>query len=149
MIVNAESQRLTAALRRTGRVELGIRTVILLDGASAAAPSKLDALIAASPGSRKFLSTVLGRLSRCGITASNRGPLGGYWLARPLEQITVLDIVEALGPGPDFPLGGARGSSDEQSDPIEGRLEALWSDVDDRLREVLAAATIRNLVGTV
>jgi Rrf2 family protein len=39
---------------------------------------------------------ILKLLSRAGILTASRGNLGGYQLARPLNQISLLEIVEAI-----------------------------------------------------
>src|SRR5215470_1776551 len=51
-------------------------------------------LLAALPP--PYLSKHLQALSRAGITASVPGPQGGYRLARPADQISLLAVVEAI-----------------------------------------------------
>jgi Rrf2 family protein len=46
--------------------------------------------------SEAHLAKVLQRLMRIGLVSSVRGPGGGYALARPRDEITLLDIVEAI-----------------------------------------------------
>ena len=54
----------------------------------------------------QFLEQLFATLRRAGILRSQRGVKGGYTLARPAEEITVLELVELL----DGPLGaGAHG----------------------------------------
>ena len=43
-----------------------------------------------------------------GLVLSEKGHHGGWRLARPLDQVTLRDIHEALGPGSVFALGPAR-----------------------------------------
>ena len=43
-----------------------------------------------------YLAKQLQALSRAGITASARGKGGGYSLARPVDAISLLDILEAI-----------------------------------------------------
>ena len=44
----------------------------------------------------RFLEQTFGELRRGGILESRRGAQGGYCLAIPAEEVTVLDIVEIL-----------------------------------------------------
>ena len=44
----------------------------------------------------RFLEQIFGELRRGGILESRRGAHGGYYLAIPAEEVTVLDIVEIL-----------------------------------------------------
>jgi Rrf2 family cysteine metabolism transcriptional repressor len=54
----------------------------------------------------QFLEQLFATLRRAGVLRSQRGVKGGYSLARPAEEITVLELVELL----DGPLGaGATG----------------------------------------
>ncbi|TYB43452.1 RrF2 family transcriptional regulator [Actinomadura chibensis] len=57
----------------------------------------------------KFLENILGQLRRSGLVRSQRGPEGGYWLARPAEEISLADIIRAI----DGPLLGVRGERPE------------------------------------
>ena len=43
-----------------------------------------------------FLQQVLQELQRAHLVSSRPGPSGGYQLARPPEEITILEIVESL-----------------------------------------------------
>jgi len=45
-----------------------------------------------------YLAKVLRQLSRAGLVHSRRGPNGGSVLLRPPEEITVLDVVQAVDP---------------------------------------------------
>ena len=54
----------------------------------------------------QFLEQLFATLRRAGILRSQRGVKGGYTLARPAAEVTVLELVELL----DGPLGvGATG----------------------------------------
>lgn len=45
-----------------------------------------------------YLSKIMQDLVRAGIATSQRGPNGGFTLARPAAKITVLDVVNAVDP---------------------------------------------------
>ena len=45
--------------------------------------------------SPRYLEQIFQNLKRAGILRSKRGPQGGYCLAKPPQEITVLDILNA------------------------------------------------------
>jgi Rrf2 family protein len=44
----------------------------------------------------RFLLNILADLRRASLVDSRRGPVGGWWLARPAQEITVADAVRAV-----------------------------------------------------
>ncbi|MFF5796881.1 RrF2 family transcriptional regulator [Streptomyces albogriseolus] len=44
----------------------------------------------------RFLKSVVGDLRRAGLVRSQRGCEGGYWLGRPADEITLLDVSRAV-----------------------------------------------------
>lgn len=61
--------------------------------------------------SEAHLSKAMQRLVKAGLARSERGPRGGFALARPADQITLLDVYEAVeGPRQEAecPLGRNR-----------------------------------------
>jgi len=75
----------------------------------------------------QFLEGLFATLRRAGILTSQRGVKGGYSFARPAEELTVLEIVEALE-------GSLAAGARQQGE--------IWSDAIEALRERLAAVTI-------
>jgi Rrf2 family iron-sulfur cluster assembly transcriptional regulator len=51
--------------------------------------------------SSAYLEQLFSKLKRAGLLQSVRGPGGGYELARPLDEVTVSDIIAAVGEGVD------------------------------------------------
>jgi Rrf2 family protein len=129
----------TASLRRSARVDHALRALLALDGSSAGEPCKLAELTARSPGPQKFLAMILAELRQGGIVDSTRGSRGGYWLARPLAEITVLQVVEALGRGAGAEPGAGA------VDPGDGFSTAFWGAIDDRVSGFLATLSLADL----
>jgi len=85
----------------SGGLEWALHCCVVLTAASRPAPAaRLAELHDVSPS---YLAKQLQALSRAGLVRSVQGKAGGYVLTRSPEQITVLDVVEAVdGPGPTF-----------------------------------------------
>ena len=56
-------------------------------------PIQLGEIVAAQNIPAKFLTVILSEMKRAGLVDTMRGKVGGYWLARPPEEITYGDIV--------------------------------------------------------
>jgi Rrf2 family cysteine metabolism transcriptional repressor len=59
-------------------------------------PTSLKALADAEALPLAYLEQVVARLRKAGLVMSARGAHGGYWLARPAEEITMYEVVQAL-----------------------------------------------------
>jgi Rrf2 family protein len=90
-----------------------------------------------------FLSKALQPLVRAGLLRSEKGPNGGFRLARPASRISLLEVVEAVD-GPvrgDVPLVG-----DDQGG-LGPRLAAVCERVADLVRRRLGAVRLADLAG--
>jgi len=74
---------------------------------------------------------------------SQRGVEGGYWLARPAEEITVAEVVRAV----EGPIANVRGLGPEQVEYAGSaeRLREVWIAVRANLRAVLEHVTIADV----
>jgi Rrf2 family protein len=54
---------------------------------------------------KKFMENILHDLKRAGIVRTRRGASGGYWLARPPEDIPLAEVIRAV----EGPLANVRG----------------------------------------
>ena len=78
---------------------------------------------------------------------SQRGPEGGYWLARPAEEINVAEVIRAV----EGPLVGVRGNRPEEIE-YHGSAESLqqvWIALRANLREVLERVTLADIANGV
>ena len=46
----------------------------------------------------RYMSKVLQTLTEAELIESQRGPSGGFWLSRPAEEISLLDVVQCIQP---------------------------------------------------
>jgi Rrf2 family protein len=84
-------------------VEWALHCTVLLVGFKTASRMPGRSLAEFHGVSESYLLKHMQALTKAGICESVSGPTGGYRLARTPEQITILDIVEAIeGPEPAF-----------------------------------------------
>src|SRR6478736_7100916 len=91
----------------------------------------------------ELLAKVLQQLVRAGLLLSQQGIRGGYGLAKPAAEITVVDVVQAI----DGPLMvTACSESDHSCDQYDkcNIRDPLWK-LKDRIVAALAATTVAEL----
>ena len=92
---------------------------------------------------KKFMENILHDLKRAGIVRTRRGASGGYWLARPAEEISLAEVIRAV----EGPLANVRGEWPESVE-YPGAAEALkevWIAVRANLRAVLESVTLADI----
>ncbi len=89
-------------VRVTDAASLGLHATVLL--ASSGARVSTAAMAHDLGVSSAHLAKVLQRLAKAGIVRSERGPRGGFTLARPPGEITLAQVFEAIE-GPLKPAG--------------------------------------------
>lgn len=93
--------------------------------------------------SLSYLEQLFGKLRRYALVDSVRGPGGGYCLARPLEQMTVADIIRAVDEQLDATqCGGQENCHDEH----RCMTHDLWSTLNSKMYDYLASVTLAELV---
>ncbi|HPD17339.1 MAG TPA: Rrf2 family transcriptional regulator [Planctomycetota bacterium] len=120
---------------------LGIHAAVILAGRrNGLVPARQ--LAEGLHASEAHLAKVMQRLVRAGIVASTRGPHGGFALARPASEVTLLEVYEAIE-GTVEPATCVFGA------PVCGRKSCVFrgvtEELDGRLRAYLAGATLGNL----
>ncbi len=90
----------------------------------------------------QFLEQVFAALRRAGVVRSRRGASGGYSLARPADDITVLQVVAALD-GVPSPAECTQGRCD-QVDTCGA--SSVWIEAKQALEQVLDGTSIGDLL---
>ena len=128
-------------LKMSEAVSLGLHAAALLadhdDG-----PCTTRRLAGRLEASEAHLAKVMQRLAKAGLVASTRGPRGGFVLAAPADEITLLEVYEAIE-GPVEPTGCLFGA------PVCGGKACIFggvlSEVETRLRNFLAGTRLSDL----
>ncbi|MEO2002869.1 MAG: Rrf2 family transcriptional regulator [Candidatus Poribacteria bacterium] len=92
---------------------------------------------------RTFLEQLLLKTKRHGLTASRRGPDGGYQLAREASDIRLGDIYAAVEGRLDLCACG-RGKDDTR--PTDSMLEGIWRELEGAIRTYLDGVTLEDLL---
>ncbi|HWC12258.1 MAG TPA: Rrf2 family transcriptional regulator [Acidimicrobiales bacterium] len=129
----------------SAKVDYATRVLLALAAAPAGSQVTGEVLATAQGVPVKFVENTLVELRRAGIVISQRGPEGGYRLARPADEIAVADIFRAL----EGPLAEVRGERPEDT-VYEGpasHLQDVWVAVRAALRMVLETVTLADVLG--
>ena len=128
-------------MRLSARVDYALRAVSEL--AVAGAPRTVDQLSAAQDIPNKYLESILGELRRGGLLRSQRGPDGGYRLARTPEEISIADVIRAL----DGELANVRGSRPEHLQYVGAAapLQEVWIALRASERAILEQVTLAHV----
>ena len=130
-------------MRVSAKADYAIRAAVEL-AAAGDGPVKGDRVAQAQEIPPKFLENILGDLRHARLVRSQRGADGGYWLARPADEISLADVIRAV----DGPLANVRGVRSEQVS-YQGsaeQLRAVWVAVRASLRAVLEQVTLADVV---
>ena len=129
-------------MRVSAKADYALRAASEL-AAAGGGPVKGDALATAQGIPPKFLENILSDMRQSGLIRSQRGSEGGYWLARPADEISVADVMRAVD-GPLVSVYGLRPEAvtyNEQADV----LQLVWIAARANLREVFEHVTVSML----
>jgi Rrf2 family protein len=130
-------------VRVSAKADYAVRAAVEL-AAAEEGPIKGERLAEAQDIPLQFLEHILLELKHNGIIRARRGAKGGYWLARPADEVTVADVVRAV----EGPIAHVQSTPPEA---IEYRgnaepLQRVWIAVRASLRTVLENVTLADLV---
>ena len=128
-------------MRLSARVDYALRAMSEL--AAANAPRTVDQLSAAQHIPNKYLESILGELRRDGLLRSQRGPDGGYRLARPADEISIADVIRAL----DGELANVRGARPENLEYAGAAqsLQQVWIALRASERQILEGVSLAHV----
>jgi Rrf2 family transcriptional regulator, cysteine metabolism repressor len=134
------------------KAEYGIRLMVELGRTADSSPVSLSAVADAEMLPLSYLEHLVAKLREVDLVTSTRGAHGGYQLARPPEEIDMLEVVEALE--------GAIAPMECFHEEREGKVlcshegdagracatKVLWTRVQGGVTKALAGTTLAELV---
>jgi len=137
-------------MKVTAQEEYGLRCML---GAASSSPDKPVTVSAIAQSERisvAYASKLLNLLREAHLVESLRGRSGGYYIARPAEQITLSEILAALGGHIFEPEYCDRFPGEEDSCVHMGdcSLRSLWGTLEGIVEQVLTRTTLADLLTT-
>ena len=130
-------------MRVSAKTDYAVRAAAEL-AASPDGPIKGERLAEAQDIPLQFLEHILLDLKHAGIVRARRGAKGGYWLAKPAEDVTIADVIRAV----EGPIAHVQ-SAPPESIHYRGsavQLQSVWIAVRASLRSVLESVSLAELV---
>jgi len=92
----------------------------------------------------EFYAKLMQELTKRNIITSKRGPGGGFRLARPANEISLLEVIETMG-GPIAHTGDLTQLTKDT--PLSRNLEKICKQASDKAVSILSKATLAQMVG--
>jgi Rrf2 family protein len=134
-------------MQLTRAADYGVRAMVYLAGLPTGRRAGIAELARAAEVSPGFLTKVLKRLTVSGLMVSHRGKGGGFALAAPAGEISLLDVVEAVE-GPvrvNLCTGVCATPATACHRQTWCAVSSVWLHAQAKLREALVQASLDSL----
>jgi Rrf2 family protein len=130
-------------VRISAKADYAVRAVIELAAAQDEKPVRAERVATAQDIPLNFLENILSELRHAGIVRSQRGPEGGFRLAKPADEVSIADVIRAV----EGPLATVRGGRPEDSTypGAAADLPRVWIAVRKSLRSVVEDVTVADV----
>ena len=126
-------------------VDYSLKALLLLaERYPTSSPVRVEEIADTQDIPENYLRRLLIELKRGGLVASQKGPSGGYMLARPPARITMADVVEIIE-GDYTPVECLEESSSTCPREQPCAMRDVWRDVRDSVNGILRGVTLQAL----
>ena len=122
-------------------VAYAVHAVLRVADNASGSPVSCNKLAEQSKMPERYLLQILRDLGKYGILQSTRGGSGGFMLVRPLDEISLLDVIEAV----EGPMAAALPLKDDLPKQAGGRLLDVLRGVTEEVRRQLEAVKLSDL----
>lgn len=124
------------------KTEYGLRALVKLD-LKVKTPVSLAQIARSESISLAYLERLFSLLKKAKIVKADLGVTGGYYLARPAKDISVLEIVEVLE-GKILSYACVKGKACEHSDNC--KIHPVWQKLYSEVRKTLSKMKLINIM---
>ena len=133
-------------MRLTTKGRYGVRAVLNLAAAYANRPISIKTIAGQEGISPEFLEQIFFRLKKSGIISSVRGPGGGFILTKKPGEVSIKDILDAVGE-PTFPTPCTDPDDPDRCERKENcRITHTWQRFNDVINDFLAGLTLKDIL---
>ena len=137
-----------AAMHLLAQEEYGLRCLLQVAQHRGVEPLSIQAVADREGLSPEYSAKLMRALRQAGLVQSTRGAAGGYRLSRPAEQITVWEVIQALG-GSLYSDAFCESHPGQRRDCVHSSqhcsIRGLWLSVEAAVRGVLEKVTLADL----
>ncbi len=132
-------------MRVTTKGRYGLRALLRLAEQEDRKPISISTIAAEEDISPEFLEQLFYKMKKSGIIHSTRGPGGGFSLSKNPEEITLANILEAVGE--PLNLSPCTTSGITEDCPRIEKCEAheIWRDASSHLNEYFNSLTLKKI----
>lgn len=133
----------------SARTMYGLRALVTLAGARTDQPMSIQTIAEEEDLPGKFLEGIMADLKRGGFVRSKRGASGGYLLAKPASEMTLLSVIRHLeGPVAPMPYGDPTAEGDQPTER-QAAFRPVWEEIREATIRVLERYTIQSIADSV
>jgi Rrf2 family iron-sulfur cluster assembly transcriptional regulator len=130
-------------MRLTTKGRFAVTAILDLAMSQKGGPVSLAGISERQGISLSYLEQLFGKLRRNELVSSVRGPGGGYLLAKPLEDVSVADIIRAV----DEPMDATQcGGKENCHDDQKCITHDLWAGLNEHIFDYLSSVKLATLV---
>lgn len=130
-------------MRLPGRTDYALRAALEL-AASPDGPLTTDEISRRQDIPTSYLGAILAELRKAGVVRARRGPEGGWTLSRPAKEVSLADVIRAVG-GALTDVAGTRPEDLHYTGPAVG-LPAVLVALRAAERQILESVTLADVV---
>lgn len=130
-------------MRLTTKGRFAVTAMLDLAMRQGAGPVTLAGISDRQKISLSYLEQLFGKLRRFGLVESVRGPGGGYYLAKKMDDIPVSDIIHAVDEAVDSTQCGGLGNCHDEH---ECMTHDLWVTLNAKIFDYLSSIKLSQLV---
>ncbi len=129
-------------MRLSMAAELAVRGILVLADSYGQGPIPLDEICERRNLPKQYLTKIFAMLARANLVDPVRGKGGGHALTRPPDEITLLEVVEAV----EGPLAvNLCQHTPPKCDVLGCPVRPVWAEIQESIRGVLASKRLSDL----